>query len=41
MIEHRFTDEMNPRNAAKVTDVLRGKRIYIDTERDYPGLHAP
>ena len=40
MIEHRFTDEMNPRNAAKVTDVLRGKRIYIDTERDYP-LHMP
>jgi ribosomal protein S18 acetylase RimI-like enzyme len=41
MIEHHLTDEMNPQKAAKVTEVLRGPRIFIDTERDYPGLHTP
>ena len=34
----RFTDEMNPSRAARVTDVLRAPRLWIPTAKDYgPG----
>lgn len=39
MIDIRFTDEMNPRNAARVIDHLRQPRAYIDTAADYGAAH--
>lgn len=35
MIDVRFTDEMNPARAARVADVLRGERLFIETAQDY------
>ena len=36
----RFTDEMNPRNAAGVIDVLRAPRLWIPTVADYGARHG-
>lgn len=37
----RFSDEVNPSQAAKVIDVLRAPRLYIPTEADYGSHHEP
>lgn len=34
-MDARFTDEMNPAQAARVMDVLRAPRLWIPTEQDY------
>lgn len=35
MIDFRLTDEMNPRNTARVIDHLREERLWIPTAKDY------
>lgn len=40
MIDFRLTDEMNPRNAARVTGYLDEPRLWIPTEEDYGTRHG-
>lgn len=35
LFDARFTNEMNPSNAARVIDVMAGERFGIDTAKDY------
>lgn len=39
MIDFHLTDEMNPRNAARVIDHLREERLWIPTTEDYGSRH--
>jgi hypothetical protein len=40
MVNFRLTDNMNPRNAARVIDHLRAERLWVPSTEDYGSKHG-